>query len=91
MEDMVFKEVQERLALALITLARAFGRRDKHGTLINTRLTHQDLADYIGASRETVSLALGKMRKKKLIRMRVREFIVPEIKALRKFASEKKK
>ncbi len=84
LENMVFMEVRARLAGALVKLARDFGRRDKQGTLIAVRLTHQDLADYIGASRETVSLTLGQMRKRKLIRMNVRQFIIPDIKALRK-------
>jgi len=83
-EELIFKEVPARLASALIKLARNFGRRDKQGTLIAARITHQDLADYIGASRETVSLALGQMRRKKLLRMNVRKFILPDPKALRK-------
>jgi CRP-like cAMP-binding protein len=85
-EDLIFKEVPARLAAALIKLTRAFGRRDKQGTLIAARITHQDLADYIGASRETVSLALGQMRRKKLLKMNVRKFILPDPKALRKSA-----
>jgi CRP-like cAMP-binding protein len=83
-EDLIFKEVPSRLAGALIKLAKNFGRRDKQGTLIAARITHQDLADYIGASRETVSLALGQMRRKKLLKMSVRKFILPDPKALRK-------
>ena len=83
-EDLIFKEVPSRLAAALLKLSRNFGRRDKQGTLIAARITHQDLADYVGASRETVSLALGQMRRKKLLKMNVRQFILPDPKALRK-------
>ena len=83
-EDLIFREVPARLAGALLKLAKNFGRRDKQGTLIAARITHQDLADYIGASRETVSLALGQMRRKKLLKMNVRKFILPDPKALRK-------
>ncbi len=84
MEDLVFKEVGARLAGALYKLARSFGRRDRQGLVIAARITHQDLADYIGASRETVSLALSDMRRKRLIRMNVRRFIVPDLKSLKK-------
>ena len=84
MEELIFKQVPDRLSLALLKLVRCFGRREKQGTLIAARITHQDLADYIGASRETVSLALGQMRRKKLIRMAVRKFIVPDPKLLKK-------
>jgi len=76
--------VPARLALALYTLARRFGRRDKGGTLIAMRITHQDLADYIGASRETVSLFLSRFRRQGLITMNVRRIIVPDLKALKK-------
>ncbi|GEM_PF-1230001 len=84
MEDLVFKEVRARLAGALFKLARSFGRRDRQGLVITARITHQDLADYIGASRETVSLTLAEMRRKKLIRMNVRRFVVPDLKLLKK-------
>lgn len=84
LEELIFKEVSARLVSALLRLGRAFGRRDKQGILIAARITHQDLADYIGSSRETVSLALGQMRRKKLIKMNVRKFILPDLKALRK-------
>lgn len=87
MEDLVFKEVKTRLAGMLFKLARSFGRRDRQGTVITARITHQDLADCIGASRETVSLSLAEMRRKKLIRMNVRRIIVPDMKMLKKASS----
>ncbi|HUT52268.1 MAG TPA: Crp/Fnr family transcriptional regulator [bacterium] len=76
--------VPVRLAQALYMLARRFGRRDKQGTMIALRITHQDLADYVGASRETVSLFLSRFRKDGLIVMNVRRIIVPDLKALKK-------
>jgi CRP/FNR family cyclic AMP-dependent transcriptional regulator len=87
MEDIVFKEVLARVASALFKLAKGFGRRDRNGLVIAARITHQDLADYIGASRETVSLALAELRRKKLIRMNVRRFVVPDMKSLKKAAN----
>ncbi len=76
--------VPVRLAQCLSMLARRFGRRDKQGTMIALRITHQDLADYVGASRETVSLFLSRFRKDGLIVMNVRKIIVPDLKALKK-------
>jgi len=77
--------VPERMALALFMLARRFGKKDKRGTMIDLRLTHQDLADYVGASRETVSMFLSGFRKKGLVAMNVRKFIIPDVKALKKY------
>jgi CRP/FNR family cyclic AMP-dependent transcriptional regulator len=91
MEDLVFKEVRARLAGILFKLARSFGRRDRQGLVITARITHQDLADYIGASRETVSLTLAEMRRKKLIRMNVRRFVVPDLKLLKKASNSNQK
>jgi len=76
--------VPVRLAQTLHMLARAFGKKEKRGTMIALRVTHQDLADYIGASRETVSLFISRFRKEGLITMNVRRIIVPDFKALKR-------
>lgn len=78
--------VQARLAASLHMLARRFGKKDKQGTLISMRITHQDLADYIGAARETITLFLSRFKKQGLIVMNVRKIIVPDLKALKKAA-----
>jgi CRP-like cAMP-binding protein len=79
--------VPERLAATLHLLAKNFGKRDRQGVLIGLRVTHQDLADYIGASRETVTLFLSKFRQDGLIVMKVRKIIVPDLKALKKISA----
>jgi len=86
LESIVFKDVESRLALALVALARKFSKKDAKGTMINVKVTHQDLSDYIAASRETVSLCLGQFKRKKLIQTQVRWLIIPDLKALRKIA-----
>lgn len=84
--EMTAIPVPVRLARALYMLARGFGKRDRRGTLINLRITHQDLADYIGAARETVTLFLSQFKKDGLITVNVRKIIVPDLKALKKKA-----
>jgi len=84
--SMTTTPVPIRLAQTLHMLAKRFGKRDKQGTLIALRVTHQDIADYIGASRETVSLFLSKFRKQRLITMNVRKIIIPDMKTLKKAA-----
>lgn len=80
--------VPVRLGSALSELARRFGKRDKRGTLIALRITHQDLADHIGASRETVSLFISRFRREGLITMNVRRIIIPDLKALKRIAAQ---
>ena len=52
----------ERLALTLLKLSKAHGDGKEGGTSIALPLTHQILADMIGASRETVTRHLGRLR-----------------------------
>ncbi len=84
LESLVFQDVEARLASALLGLAKKFGKKENKGTLISLKITHQDLSDYIAASRETVSLTLGKFKRKRLIQTRIRWLIIPDLKALHK-------
>lgn len=87
--EMAVEPVPARLGLALHMLARRFGRREKKGTVIALRVTHQDLADYIGASRETVSLFLARFRSEGLITMNVRRIVVPDMKRLKRASRDR--
>lgn len=44
--------VRERLASALLELGAKFGAADARGTLLTLKLTHADLAELVGASRQ---------------------------------------
>lgn len=59
-EDLAFRSVISRVAHMLLQLAAEFGDGAEVPT-IGLRLTHADLAMLIGASRPTVSLALGEL------------------------------
>jgi CRP/FNR family transcriptional regulator, cyclic AMP receptor protein len=51
-----------RLVHALLLLAKRFGKQTDQGTLIKLPLTHQQLADLCGLSRETVTRILQKLK-----------------------------
>lgn len=53
--------VERRLLLKLRQLADRFGRVTPEGIRLDLRLTHQQLADMVGAVRESVTIALGKL------------------------------
>lgn len=53
--DLLFHSAAARLAKLLIQLSETIGERDKGTIRITVRLTHQNLANLIGTSRETVS------------------------------------
>jgi CRP-like cAMP-binding protein len=50
--------VEDRLFLLLWQLAEIWGRMDRRGAVLPVRLSHQTLADLVGARRPTVTLAL---------------------------------
>lgn len=68
MQDVLFLTVQERLARLILRLADEFpGETTTGKRFVNIRLTHQELADLIGANREAVSSTLMKFRKSKCV------------------------
>lgn len=60
-EDLVFRDARSRLAHVILNLSQDFGRDDGEKTIVQIRLTHAELATLIGASRPTVSIALGEL------------------------------
>lgn len=67
LKNLLFKSAEARVAATLLELSRDYGVDDNRGTIINLRLTHQDIADLIGATRETVTHALASLRGKGFI------------------------
>lgn len=53
------RRVDTMLAKLLGWLAKRFGREVETGSLIDLRLTHQDLADLMGTTRVTITRTLG--------------------------------
>lgn len=59
MADLVFTDVPGRVAKALLDLADRFGEREEDGVQVHHDLTQEELAQLVGASRETVNKALA--------------------------------
>ena len=57
--DLVFSDVPGRVAKALLDLADRFGRTADDGVHVHHDLTQEELAQLVGASRETVNKALA--------------------------------
>ncbi len=62
-EDLVFKDVPARLAHLLLELAKDYGKNVPEGTLLQIKITHQEIANLIGSIRETVSAVLGDFKR----------------------------
>ena len=82
-ENLVFKDVNAKLAELLLRLAADFGVEDSRGTLVALKITHQEMANLIGSTRETVSLTLSQFKRKGLIRTDGRKVIIADHEGLR--------
>jgi CRP/FNR family transcriptional regulator, cyclic AMP receptor protein len=67
LEAMAYQRVGQRLARKLIDLAHRFGVETVRGTLIQARLTQQELAEMIGTTRETLAHTLADFRRRELL------------------------
>lgn len=57
--DLVFSDVPGRVAKTLLSLADRFGHTESDGIRVSHDLTQEELAQLVGASRETVNKALA--------------------------------
>ncbi len=65
-----------RLARILLYLGEKYGEETPAGVLIRLRLTHEDLANLIGTTRETVTTQLNKFERMGLLQRRGRQFVL---------------
>lgn len=59
MADLVFSDVPGRVAKAILDLGHRFGRMERGHVTVQHGLTQEELAQLVGASRETVNKALA--------------------------------
>jgi CRP/FNR family cyclic AMP-dependent transcriptional regulator len=70
--------LRERLAGALLEVGNKFGVEDARGVLLTLKLTHEDLAELVGASRQRTTVQLKEFENEQaLIRDGRRMIIVP--------------
>jgi CRP/FNR family transcriptional regulator len=81
--DLVFSDVPGRVAKALLDLADRFGRPAPDGVLVPHELTQEELAQLVGASRETVNKALAEFVQRGWLRLEARAVVILDINRLR--------
>lgn len=84
--DLVFSDVPGRVAKALLDLASRFGDRKEDGIHVNHDLTQEELAQLVGASRETVNKALADFASRGWIRLEARAVLISDVERLRRRA-----
>jgi CRP/FNR family transcriptional regulator, cyclic AMP receptor protein len=84
--DLVFTDVPGRVAKALLDLADRFGVMTPEGVQVNHDLTQEELAQLVGASRETVNKALADFTARGWIQLAAKSVLVTDTDRLRKRA-----
>ena len=74
--DLVFSDVPGRVAKALLDLADRFGRTEGDGVRVDHDLTQEELAQLVGASRETVNKALADFANRSWLRLEGRSVVL---------------
>jgi len=77
--DLVFSDVPGRVAKALLDLAHRFGEETAEGIDVHHDLTQEELAQLVGASRETVNKALADFATRGWIRLEPRSVTILDV------------
>ena len=84
--DLVFSDVPGRVAKALLDLADRFGSTTEDGVHVPHDLTQEELAQLVGASRETVNKSLAEFVSRGWIRLEGRAVTLLDVDRLRRRA-----
>jgi CRP-like cAMP-binding protein len=82
--DLVFSDVPGRVAKALIDLGERFGKKTDEGLFVHHDLTQEELAQLVGASRETVNKALADFAGRNWLKLDGRAVLITDLERLTK-------
>ena len=86
-ESLLHREVSVRLATLLLNLSDRLGEDDGADTVLNMRLTHQDLANMIASTREAVSKVMSEFQREGFVQVQNRRVAILNREALAERAS----
>lgn len=75
-QDLTYSTAESRIREGIRQLSRRHGVTDARGIIINLKITHQELAEMVGTSRETVTRTLARLQDKGIITVEQRRIIV---------------
>lgn len=83
-EHLVLESAYAKTILLILYYAEKFGVKDAKGVALEVSPTHKEISAWIGTTRETASLQVESLKKKKLLISRGRQLIIPSMTALEK-------
>ncbi|TWT29488.1 Crp/Fnr family transcriptional regulator [Blastopirellula retiformator] len=81
-KNLLFLSNRDRLAHLLLELAESYGKRTEDGVELEIRLSHQDLANIVGSTRETVTVVLGELQNDGLVKVGRRRIVLRSLQRL---------
>ncbi len=84
--DLIFSDVPGRVARALLDLGARFGQQTERGLRVTHDLTQEELAQLVGATRETVNKALAEFSSRGWLQLDGRSVVLLDIPKLRRRA-----
>lgn len=76
MEYLVFGNAQNKVASILLICTERFGKKEKNKVIIQAPLTHRDIANLVGMTRETASIEIEKLERKGIVGRKGRLLVV---------------
>lgn len=82
LKNLLFLSNRDRLTHLLLELAEQYGKPESGGLKLRIHLSHQDLANVIGSTRETVTVVLGEMQSEGLLSIGRRRIVILDLNRL---------
>lgn len=89
-ENLVFRDVGERLASFLLQAAKDKGQKSEQGTFVNLGLTVEEIASAIGTSRQTASSILNRWQKEEILTLNRKSVTLKDAGSLERYTAERK-
>lgn len=87
--DLLYGSVEQRLAKTILNLLDDFAVPHARGYLLKIKLTHQDFADLIASTRETVTATLTRLKNDGLLEVEGKNLVIRSLEELRRLGDIK--
>jgi len=79
LKSLLYRSPRERIVHLLLELAEKYGRMTEQGVFIDVKLSHQEMSNVIGTTREMVTVMLGELREQRNIDITRRRIILKDM------------
>jgi CRP/FNR family transcriptional regulator, cyclic AMP receptor protein len=87
LRNLLFRSNRDRLMQLLLELADRYGKQTSQGIALEIRLSQQDIAAIIGATRESVTNVLGELQLEGLIKVARQNLVIRDLRRLAALAN----